>query len=148
MSRTISSLISTFTYWLLRDFRLAPIVNSYKGSDTSHQKELTCLLCPTLNFQPLKWGKMESNHPNPKATDLQSVPLPATEYFPMCDSRLDCLRHVFAAITQFSAGIVILCEDFRYSHIIRERPGHTPAVGFEPTGHILYDTSVFKTAPL
>ncbi len=76
---------------------------------------------------------MESNHPSPKATDLQSAPLPNTEYFPLCDSRLDCLRHVFAAITQFSAGIVILCEDFRYSHIIRERPGLTESEGVEPS---------------
>ena len=67
---------------------------------------------------------MELHHPSPEATDLQSVPLLSTEYFPLCDSRLDCLRHVFAAITQFSAGIVILCEVFRYSHIIRELPGH------------------------
>lgn len=54
----------------------------------------------TLNFQPLKWGKMESNHPNPKATDLQSAPLPSTEYFPLCDSRLDYLcRRAFTSIT-------------------------------------------------
>lgn len=37
---------------------------------------------------------------------------------------------------QFSAGIVILCEDFRYSHIIRELPGtmHTPEIAsaFQP----------------
>lgn len=70
---------------------------------------------------------MELHHPNPKATDLQSVPLLSTEYFPMCDSHLDChaiitqLRPIqaFTALRQFSAGIVILCEDFRYSHIIR-----------------------------
>lgn len=36
---------------------------------------------------------------------------------------------------QFSAGIVILCEDFRYSHIIRELPGHIGKAGLEPTTH-------------
>lgn len=33
---------------------------------------------------------------------------------------------------QFSAGIVILCEVFRYSHIIRELPGITGSAGVEP----------------
>lgn len=74
---------------------------------------------------------MELHQPNPKATDLQSVPLLSTEYFPMCDSRLDChtiitqLRpiQVFTTLRRFSAGIVILREDFRYSHIIRKLPG-------------------------
>lgn len=84
---------------------------------------------------------MESNHLSPKAPDLQSGPLPSTEYFPLCDSRLDCyavttqLRPIqaFTTLRQFSAGIVILCEDFRYSHIIRERPGLTESEGVEPS---------------
>ena len=43
---------------------------------------------------------MELHHPNPKATDLQSVPLLSTEYFPLCDSRLDYLcRRAFTSIT-------------------------------------------------
>ena len=59
-------------------------------------------------------------------------------YVSMYASRLNChisdwrppdtrLRHhyveTFTPTEQFSAGIVILCEDLRYSHIIRERPG-------------------------
>ena len=59
-------------------------------------------------------------------------------YVSMCASRLDYhisdwrppdtrLRHhyveTFTPTEQFSAGIVILCEDLRDSHIIRERPG-------------------------
>lgn len=59
----------------------------------------------------------------------------------MCDSRLDChaiitqLRpiQVFTTLRQFSAGIVILCEDFRYSHIIRALPGLTESEGVEPS---------------
>ena len=35
-------------------------------------------------------------------------------------------------LRQFSAGIVILCEDFRYSHIIRELPGYIGTSGLEP----------------
>ena len=55
-------------------------------------------------------------------------------YLPMCASRLDChvvylgvmvpfaSRCVYPTAPQFSAGIVFLCEDLRYSHIIGERP--------------------------
>ena len=46
--------------------------------------------CSTYWAMMAKWGKMELHHPNPKALDLQSSPLLSTEYFPMCDSRLDC----------------------------------------------------------
>lgn len=72
-------------------------------------------------------------------------------YVSMCASRLDYhisdwrppdtrLRHhyveTFTPTEQFSAGIVILCEDLRYAHIIRERPGNWSAgEDLNPTYH-------------
>ena len=54
--------------------------------------------------------------------------------FPLRLSRRKSLLRILGLelSRQFSAGIFILCEDFRYSHIIRERPGIVDHIGLEP----------------
>ena len=36
-----------------------------------------------MNLLNTKWGTSDSNTPDPKVTDLQSVPIPTTDYFPL-----------------------------------------------------------------
>ena len=50
--------------------------------------------------------------------------------------RLPLPPYICSNYGRFSAGIVILCEVFRYSHIIRELPGLTESEGVEPS--VLY----------
>lgn len=52
--------------------------------------------------------------------------------FPLILSHRPSRPEQIHLLRQFSAGIVILCEDFRYSHIIRALPGIVDHIGLEP----------------
>lgn len=73
----------------------------------------------------------------------------------MCDSRLDfhaCVIWIGHMVLypiryrRFSAGIVILCEDFRYSHIIWALPSLIRMIGFEPICWIVLLRSLYSSS--
>ena len=82
-------------------------------------------------------GKDGVAPPEPEGNRFTVCPATIYGIFPLVrfPLRLSLPPRVYINYGRFSAGIVILCEDFRYSHIIRELPGHIEKAGLEPATH-------------